>query len=62
MAVDHEANSLPPEDADSWDEFRARRVVEEAAVRTRRVSPLWSWLAPAAATSSSAASGVRGWW
>jgi hypothetical protein len=44
MAMDREANSLPPEDADSWDEFRARRVDEEAAVRTRRGSPLWSWL------------------
>jgi hypothetical protein len=44
MAMDREANSLPPEDADSWDEFRARRVGEEAAVRTRRASPLWSWL------------------
>jgi hypothetical protein len=44
MAMGHEVNSLPPEDADSWDEFRARRVEEEAAVRTRPVSPLWSGL------------------
>ena len=42
--MDREANSLPPEDADSWDEFRARRVAEDAAVRTRPVSPLWSGL------------------
>lgn len=40
----HEVNSLPPEDADSWGEFRARRVEEEAAARTRPVSPLWSGL------------------
>jgi hypothetical protein len=44
MAMDREANSLPPEDADSWDEFRARRVEEEAALRTRPVSALWSGL------------------
>ena len=41
--MDREANSLPPEDADSWDEFHARRVAEEA-VRMRPVSPLWSGL------------------
>jgi hypothetical protein len=44
MAMDRGANSLPPEDADSWDEFRARRVEEESAVRTRPVSALWSGL------------------
>jgi hypothetical protein len=44
MAMDREASSPPPEDADSWDEFRARRVEEESAVRTRPVSALWSGL------------------
>jgi hypothetical protein len=44
MAMGREGKSLPPEDADSWGEFRARRVEEESAVRTRPVSPLWSGL------------------
>ena len=44
MAMDRGANSLPPEDAGSWDEFRARRVEEDSAVRMRPVSPLWSGL------------------
>jgi hypothetical protein len=35
---------LPPEDADTYEEFRARLRQEEAADSKRAVSPLWSGL------------------
>ena len=35
---------LPPEDADTYEEFRARLKQEEAAGPKRAVSPLWSGL------------------
>ena len=42
MAVGREG--LPPEDADTYEEFRARLRQEEAAGPKRVVSPLWSGL------------------
>jgi membrane protein implicated in regulation of membrane protease activity len=42
MAMGREG--LPPEDADTYDEFRARLRQEEAAGPKRAVSPLWSGL------------------
>jgi len=35
---------LPPEDADTYEEFRARLSQEQAAAPTRAISPLWSGL------------------
>lgn len=40
MAMGREG--MPPEDADTYDEFRARLQQEEAARPKRAVSPLWS--------------------
>jgi membrane protein implicated in regulation of membrane protease activity len=42
MAMGHEG--LPPEDADTYEEFRVRLKQEEAAGPKRAVSPLWSGL------------------
>ncbi len=42
MAVNREG--LPPEDADTHEEFRNRLEQEEAAAPKRAISPLWSGL------------------
>jgi TRAP-type C4-dicarboxylate transport system permease large subunit len=42
MAMGREG--LPPEDADTYEEFRARLEQEEAAAPKRAISPLWSGL------------------
>jgi TRAP-type C4-dicarboxylate transport system permease large subunit len=42
MAMGREG--LPPEDADTYEEFRARLKQEESATPKRAISPLWSGL------------------